>query len=52
MAKKTFGIDFGTSTIKVYKTGDGIILLEKNAVSTVGKEKKPVAIGEKAYEMY
>lgn len=52
MAKKTFGIDFGTSTIKVYKNGDGIILLEKNAVSTVGKEKKPVAIGEKAYEMY
>lgn len=52
MAKKTFGIDFGTSTIKVYKNGTGIILLEKNAVSTVGKEKKPVAIGEKAYEMY
>lgn len=52
MAKKTFGIDFGTSTIKVYKNGSGIILLEKNAVSTVGKEKKPVAIGEKAYEMY
>ncbi len=52
MAKKTFGIDFGTSTIKVYKNGDGIILLEKNAVSTVGKEKRPVAIGEEAYEMY
>ncbi len=52
MAKKTFGIDFGTSTIKVYKNGEGIVLLEKNAVSTVGKEKKPVAIGEKAYEMY
>ena len=52
MAKKPFGIDFGTSTIKVYKNGEGIVLLEKNAVSTVGKEKKPVAIGEKAYEMY
>lgn len=52
MAKRTFGIDFGTSTIKVYKNGNGIILLERNAVSTVGKEKRPVAIGEKAYEMY
>ena len=52
MAKKTFGIDFGTSTIKVYKNGDGIILLERNAVSTVGKERRPVAIGEQAYEMY
>lgn len=52
MARKTFGIDFGTSAIKVYKKGDGIILLERTAVSTVGKDKKPVAIGEKAYEMY
>ena len=40
MAKRTFGIDFGTSTIKVYKNGNGIILLERNAVTTVGKEKK------------
>lgn len=52
MAKKIFGIDFGTSAIKVYKKGDGIILLERTAVSTVGKEKKPIAIGEKSYEMY
>ncbi len=52
MAQKTYGIDFGTSTIKVYKKGQGIILLERNVVSTVGKENKPVAIGEKAYEMY
>lgn len=52
MAKKIFGIDFGTSAIKVYKKGDGIVLLERTAVSTVGKEKKPIAIGEKSYEMY
>ncbi len=52
MAHKTYGIDFGTSTIKIYKKGQGIILLERNVVSTVGKEKRPVAIGEEAYEMY
>ncbi len=52
MAQKTYGIDFGTSTIKVYKKGKGIILLERNVVSTVGKENRPVAIGEEAYDMY
>ncbi len=52
MAKRTFGIDFGTGTIKVYQKGDGIILLERCAVSITGKGKKTIAIGEKAYEMY
>ena len=52
MAKKIFGIDFGTNAIKVYKKGDGIILSERTAVSTVGKEKRAIAIGEKSYEMY
>ena len=46
MAQKTYGIDFGTDTIKISKKGQGIILLEKNVVSTVGKERLPVAIGE------
>ncbi len=52
MAHKTYGIDFGTSTIKIYKKGRGVILSERNVVSTVGKDKRPIAIGEKAYEMY
>ncbi|MCD7825766.1 MAG: rod shape-determining protein [Clostridiaceae bacterium] len=52
MAKRTFGIDFGTDTIKVYKKGDGIVLLERCAVALTGKEKKTIAIGEQAYEMY
>lgn len=52
MSQKIFGIDFGTGTIKIYKKNQGIILLERNVVSVVGKEKRPVAIGEKAYEMY
>lgn len=34
------------------KKEQGIILIEKNVVSTVGKERRPVAIGEEAYEMF
>lgn len=52
MAKKTFGIDFGSNMIKVYQKGNGIVLGERTAVSTVGKEKRAIAIGEKAYEMF
>ena len=40
MAQKIYGIDFGTDTIKIYKKGQGIILIEKNVVSTVGKDEK------------
>ena len=44
MAQKTYGIDFGTGTIKIYKKGNGIVILERNVVSIVGKENKPIAI--------
>lgn len=50
--QKSYGIDFGTGTIKIFQKGNGVILSERNVVATVGKEKRPVAIGEKAYEMY
>lgn len=52
MAKKTYGIDFGTNAIKVYKKGEGIILSERTAVSTVGNNKRAIAIGEKSYDMF
>ncbi len=54
MAHKSLGIDFGTGTIKVYKKNDGIVLNERNVVATIGKnkEKRPIAIGDKAYEMF
>lgn len=54
MARKAFGIDFGTGTIKVYKKTEGIVLNERSVVATVGKnkEKHPIAIGDKAYEMF
>lgn len=37
MAHKTYGIDFGTGTVKVYKKSEGIILNERTVVATVGK---------------
>ena len=54
MAHKTFGIDFGTGTVKVYKKSEGIILNERTVIATVGKGDaiRPVAMGDKAYEMY
>lgn len=54
MAHKTFGIDFGTGTVKVYKKSEGIILNERTVIATVGKGDaiRPVAMGDQAYEMY
>jgi rod shape-determining protein MreB len=54
MAHKTYGIDFGTGTVKVYKKSEGILLNEKNIVATVGKgaDVRPIAIGDQAYEMF
>lgn len=42
MAQKTYGIDFGTDTIKIYKKGQGIILLEK--MWCLPSEKKDVLL--------
>lgn len=51
MSKKIIGIDFGTSTIKIYKKGEGIILDEKNIIAIANK-KNIIAVGNEAYEMY
>lgn len=51
MASKTFGIDFGTSTIKIYKKGEGIILDERNIIAVANK-KQVIAVGDEAYEMH
>lgn len=50
MAKKVFGIDFGTSMIKIYKKGQGVILDEKNVIA-IENRKKVLAVGDEAYEM-
>lgn len=51
MAGKMYGIDFGTSTIKIYHKNEGIILDEKNVIA-IANRKKVIATGDEAYEMY
>jgi rod shape-determining protein MreB len=51
MASKAFGIDFGTSTIKIYKKGQGIVLDERNIIA-VADRKTVIASGNDAYDMY
>jgi rod shape-determining protein MreB len=51
MASKTYGIDFGTSTIKIYQKNDGIILDEKNIIA-IANRKHMIAAGNEAFEMY
>ena len=51
MLGKAIGIDFGTSSIKFYKNGEGIILHEKSAIAIYNKSHT-FAVGNEAYEMY
>ncbi len=51
MASKAFGIDFGTSTIKIYKKGQGIVLDERNIIA-ISNRKTVIASGNDAFEMY
>lgn len=50
MAAKTYGIDLGTNTIKVYKKGEGLILHERNIIAIENK-KNVIAVGDEAFEM-
>lgn len=51
MALKAYGIDFGTSTIKIYKKGQGIVLDERNIVA-IADRKHVIAAGNDAFDMY
>lgn len=51
MSKRMFGIDLGTSKIKIYKKGEGIVLDQKNAIAMAYK-KNLIAAGDEADEMY
>lgn len=51
MAGKIYGIDFGTSTIKIYQKNDGIMIDEKNMIA-VANRKQVIAAGNEAFEMY
>ncbi len=50
MSKRIYGIDLGTSKLKMYKKDEGIILDEKNVIAIANK-KNLFAVGNEAYEM-
>lgn len=51
MNHKVLGIDFGTSTIKIVKAGQGVVLDEKSVIA-IYKKNEVLAVGNEAYEMY
>lgn len=51
VGSNSFGIDLGTSNIKIYSEADDSILVEKNMIAIEGK-KNIFAYGDSAYEMY
>lgn len=46
-----FGIDLGTSNIKIYSMSDDSVMIEKNMIAIANK-KSVFAYGNSAYEMY
>lgn len=46
-----YGIDLGTSNIKIYSLADDSILVEKNMIAVMGRNNI-FAYGDSAYEMY
>ena len=51
MPGKAIGIDFGTSSIKIYKNGEGVILHQKSVIA-IYKKNHVFAVGDEAFEMY
>jgi MreB/Mbl protein. len=51
MVQRTYGIDFGTSTIKICRKGQGIVLDERNIIA-IADRKTVIATGNEAYDMY
>ncbi|MFI3212127.1 MAG: rod shape-determining protein [Eubacteriales bacterium] len=51
MTTNVFGIDLGTSNIKIFNKGDDNVFVEKNMIAIENK-KTLFAYGDSAYEMY
>ncbi len=51
MANNAFGIDLGTSNIKIYNRSDDEVFVEKNMIAIENK-KNLFAYGDSAFEMY
>lgn len=50
MSSKLYGIDFGTSVIKIYKKNAGVIFDTKNIIA-VADDERIIAIGDEAFDM-
>lgn len=50
--RKKYGIDTGTSTVKIYSHSKDKIYVEKNMIAVREKERKVLAVGDEAYEMF
>ena len=50
LIKKTYGIDLGSSTIKVYSFLRNRTYLEKNMIASKGR--RIIAVGNEAYDMF
>ncbi len=51
MIGKVYGVDLGTSLIKIYKKGKGIVVSQRNIIA-IENNKYVLAVGDEAYEMY
>ena len=51
MAMNAYGIDLGTSTIKIYSKNDDKVLVEKNMIAIENK-RNIFAYGDSAFEMF
>ena len=51
MANKAFGIDLGTSNIKIYNRSNDEVFVEKNMIA-IEHKKNLFAYGDSAFEMY
>ena len=51
MANNVFGIDLGTSNIKIYNRADDSVMVEKNMIAIENK-KTFFAYGDSAFDMY
>ncbi len=49
--RKVYGIDTGTSTIKIYSQSRNKIYVEKNMIA-LRRDRKVIAVGDAAYEMF
>lgn len=48
---KTFGVDLGTSTVKIYSQEQDTIISEKNMIA-IRNQNQVLAVGNDAYGMY